>query len=76
MMRSEIDEPGIPSGLAIIGNDDSRDEYSMHYFDERGVSRKYEIMRNDNVWKWWRNAPDFSQHFTGTFIDDAAYHSW
>ena len=40
MMRSEIDEPGIPSGLAIIGNDDSRDEYSMHYFDERGVSRK------------------------------------
>jgi hypothetical protein len=27
MMRSEIDEPGIPTGLAIIGNDDYRDEY-------------------------------------------------
>lgn len=75
IMRSEIDEPGIPRGLAIIGSDDSRDEYSMRYFDERGVSRKYEIMRNDNVWKWWRNALDFSQHFTGTFIDDG-YHSW
>lgn len=75
MMRSEIDEPGIPRGLAIIGNDDSRDEYSMRYFDERGVSKKYEIVRIDNVWKWWRNAPDFLQHFAGSFIDDG-YHSW
>lgn len=56
IMRSEIDEPGIPRGLAIIGSDDSRAEYSMRYFDEREVSRKYEIVRNDNVWKWWRNA--------------------
>jgi hypothetical protein len=39
MMRSEIDEPGIPTGLAIIGNDDYRDEYFMLYFDEQGVSR-------------------------------------
>lgn len=37
MMRSEIDESGIPSGLTIIGSDDSRDEYSMLYFVERGV---------------------------------------
>lgn len=51
-MRSEIDEPGIPRGLAIIGSDDSRDEYSILYFDEQGVSRKYEIMQNDNVWMW------------------------
>jgi hypothetical protein len=23
-----------------------------------------------NVLKWWRNAPDFSQRFTGTIVDD------
>jgi hypothetical protein len=50
--HSEIDVPGITSGFTIVGSDDSRDEYSMFYFDERGVSRKYEIMLNDNVWKW------------------------
>jgi hypothetical protein len=38
-MHSEIDEPEIPSGIAIIGSDDATDEFFMLYFDERGVSR-------------------------------------
>ena len=42
----------------------------MLYFDESGVSRKYEVSLHDNVWKWWRNSPDFSQRFTGTIVDD------
>lgn len=69
MMRSEIDEPEIPSGIAIIGSDDSTKEYFMLYFDERGVSRKYEVTMHDNVWKWWRNVPGFSQRYEGTIID-------
>ena len=69
MMRSEIDESGIPSGIAIIGSDDSTGEYFMLYFDERGVSRKYEVTLRDNIWKWWRNAPGFSQRYTGTIVD-------
>ena len=70
MMRSEIDEPGIPSGIAIFGSDDSTHEYYMLYFDERGVSRKYEVTLQDNIWKWWRNTPGFSQRYTGTIVDD------
>ena len=27
MMCSEIDEPGVPSGIAIFGSDDSTEEY-------------------------------------------------
>jgi len=69
IMHSEIDEPGIPSGIAILGSDDSTGEYFMLYFDERGVSRKYEVTLRDNIWKWWRNVPDFSQRFTGTLVD-------
>jgi hypothetical protein len=69
-MHSDIDEPGIPSGVAILGCDDSTKECSMLYFDERGVSRKYEWTFVGNVWKWWRNAPGFSQRFTGTIIED------
>jgi hypothetical protein len=42
----------------------------MRYFDERGVSRKYEMTLRDNSWKYWRNAPGFSQRFTGTFADE------
>ncbi|MGP8267955.1 MAG: DUF1579 family protein [Beijerinckiaceae bacterium] len=43
LMRSEIDEPEIPSGLAIFGSDNATGEYFMLYFDERGVSRKYNV---------------------------------
>src|SRR5881394_3290014 len=69
IMRSEIDEPGIPTGIAIFGSDDATAEYSMLYFDERGVSRKYSATLDNNVLKWWRDAPNFSQRFTGTLVD-------
>ena len=70
IMRSEIDEPGIPSGVAIVGSDDATGESFMLYFDERGVSKKYAVTLRDNTWTWWRNAPGFSQRFTGTIRDD------
>ena len=70
IMRSQIDEPEIPSGIAVYGSDDATGECSMLYFDERGVSRRYEVSLQDNVWKWWRNAPEFSQRFTATIAAD------
>lgn len=66
MMRSEIDEPQIPSGIAIFGTDDATGECGMLYFDERGVSRRYEVACDDREWKWWRNASGFSQRMIGT----------
>ena len=61
VMQSEIDEPGIPTVIAIFGTDDSSGESSMLYFDERGVSRRYLFALQGNTWKWWRDAPGFSQ---------------
>jgi hypothetical protein len=70
IMRTEIDEPGIPSAIAIFGSDDSRGEITMLYFDERGVSRRQEVSMTGNVLRWWRNTPAFSQRFSGTISDD------
>jgi hypothetical protein len=70
VMHSEIDEPEIPSGISIFGSDDATGKFFMLYFDERGVSRKYDVTLRDNIWKWWRNAPGFFQRFTGTIVDD------
>ena len=70
IIRSEIDEPEIPSGIAIIGSDDSTGEWSMLYFDERGVSRQYQVSIEKNMWKWWRDARDLSQRFTGVIAAD------
>ena len=69
MMRSEIDDSRFPTGIAILASDDSEGGYYMLTFDERGVSRKYEMTLRDNLWKWWRNAPGFSQRYEGRIVD-------
>ena len=70
MMRSEIDDARFPGGIAIFGSDNVATEYFMLYFDERGVSRKYEVSFADNVLKLRRNGADFSQRNTLTITDD------
>jgi hypothetical protein len=70
IMHSRIDEPEIPSGIAVFGSDDATGECSMLYFDERGVSRRYEVSLQGGVWRWWRNAPGLSQRFTGAISAD------
>ncbi len=67
IMRSEVDEPDIPSGIAIFGSDDVVKKYFMLYFDERGVSRKYDAAITGNQLTWWRDDPaqfarDFAEH--------------
>ena len=71
-MRTEIDEPGIPSGIAIIGSDDEIDVLTMLYFDERSVSRRYEIAMLDNGLRWSRSAHDFSQRYALTVSADGS----
>jgi hypothetical protein len=41
----------------------------MHYFDSRGIFRVYELNVDAEAWRLWRNAPGFSQRFTGSFAD-------
>lgn len=70
MMRSEMDDPNIPTAIAVLASDDALGTYFMLTFDERGISRKHEMTLRDNVWNYWRDAPGFSQRFTGTFTDE------
>jgi len=63
VMRSEVDHPQFPDGLAIVGSSDSG-RAVMIYFDERGVSRIYEVSVGDRSVAWRREDPDFSQSTT------------
>ena len=67
--RSQAPDP-YPSGVVVIGCDDSTGRCTMEYFDSRGVARIYEMSLSDGIWKQWRDAPGFFQRFTGTFSDD------
>lgn len=72
IMHSEIDEPEIPSGVAVFGSDDATARYFMLYFDERGVSRKYDVTMTGNVLTWQRDDPSLSQRATITLDQDGA----
>ncbi|CAN5573468.1 hypothetical protein BH23CHL2_BH23CHL2_31000 [soil metagenome] len=69
IQRWQTPDP-FPSGVAVTGCDDSTGCCRMQYFDSRGVARIYEMSLSGGVWKQWRDAPGFSQRFTGTFSDD------
>ena len=72
VMRSEIDEPDIPSGIAIFGSDDQAETLSMLYFDERAVARRYEAKMQPQALRWWRTTPEFSQRYTITIARDGS----
>ena len=79
--RARTDHPDFPDSISIIGVTDtdrvldnqpnaaSESPLTMHYFDSRGVFRVYQASVDDLAWRIWRNAPDFSQRFSGAFND-------
>jgi hypothetical protein len=83
--RSRTDHPDFPDALSIIGHmgrdradsgdgavpaDGDESRLRMHYFDSRGVFRIYDVSVDDAAWRWWRDAPGFSQRFTGLISAD------
>jgi hypothetical protein len=83
IQRSRQDHPDFPSSISVIGTmeqdrvsggasraQSSAGPLTMHYFDERGVFRRYETAIDETAWRLVREAPGFSQRFVGTFTDN------
>lgn len=56
--------------VSIIGLDDLSEQFTMLYADARSIFRVYQMTLSDGVWKLWRDAPGFSQRYTGAVSDD------
>jgi hypothetical protein len=89
--RARNEHPDFPDSISIIGRtEDDRVEdarstvhaatepLSMHYFDSRGVFRAYAVSIDATEWRIWRDAPGFSQRFSGKVTDggDAIVGKW
>ncbi|MGH2467659.1 MAG: hypothetical protein ACRDGL_08010 [Candidatus Limnocylindrales bacterium] len=61
LWRSEIDEPQMPSGVAIFGSDAGSGTFFMLYFDERDISRTYDVEIEPGGLRWQRMSNDLSQ---------------
>jgi hypothetical protein len=70
LMRSEIDEPEIPSAVAVIGSDDAAGTMTMIYFDERGISRRYNVEATHGEVRWHRDEAGFAQRMVFTIAAD------
>lgn len=64
LLRAEIDHTEFPDALQIIGSDDEAQSFYLLHFDERGVSRKYDLSIRGSQLTWWRENKHFSQRFT------------
>jgi hypothetical protein len=64
VMRSQVDHPDFPDGVAIVGSDDSSGAYSMLYFDERGISRILSLSVGERSVTWSHDDPEFAQSLT------------
>jgi len=64
VMRSQVDHPQFPDGVAIVGSDDSSGGFSMLYFDERGISRILAVTVGDRSATWRHEDPQFAQSLT------------
>jgi hypothetical protein len=82
--RARTDHADFPDSISIIGltGHDRVDpgahaappaadnsQLQMHYYDSRGVLRVYQVSIDLASWRIWRDAPGFSQRYTGTVTD-------
>ena len=67
--RWEVPVAEAPDGLAVIAADPDGGALVQHYFDSRGVVRRYELAIDDELWTLERLAPGFNQRFEGRFVD-------
>ncbi|SRR5258708_3570314 len=70
MTHSHIEDERFPDGVEIFGSDDATGKFFMLHFDERGISRKYDVSIERNVLTWWRDDPNFLQRMVLTVAED------
>ena len=64
IMRSQVDHPQFPDGVAIIGSDGASGKLTMVYFDEREVSRILDVTAANGSVTWRHEDPEFTQSLT------------
>ena len=66
LQHATADATGVPEGLMVIGPDE-HGAPTQHYFDSRGVTRRYAVTFEGDAWTLER---DGVQRYVGRFEDD------
>lgn len=78
VLRSTVLPREFPDSVSIIGGGPEGEPAPMHYFDERGVQRRYLSMVSDGRWvisradETWRESPGHNQRYVGEIAADGS----
>jgi hypothetical protein len=77
VQRTRTPVAGVPDSLTLVFADAETGELVQHYYDSRGVVRRYLMTVDGDEWRLLRTAPDFSpldfcQRFVGRFDAERA----
>jgi hypothetical protein len=79
VFRSAGEPKEVPDSISIIGGAPDDEPQPMHYFDARGVERRYLTAIEGSTWKIWRapgedwngpHGPGFNQRFIAEISAD------
>lgn len=79
VIRSVGEPAENPDSLSVIGGAPAGEPQPMHYFDSRGVQRRYVTSIDGSTWRIWRapgedwsgpDGPGFNQRFVGELAAD------
>jgi hypothetical protein len=70
VQRWEVPVEAAPDGVAILAVDDESGDLVQHYFDSRGVVRRYATSVEDGVWSLRKLTSGFAQRFLGELSAD------
>src|ERR1700748_2451539 len=65
-MHSKSEAPEIPEGVAICGTDSEHGTCTLLYFEERNVSRRYDVELHEDGFTWSRESPKLAQRYRVT----------
>jgi hypothetical protein len=76
LWRFKLGTSDVPESVSVIGYSSPTERFELFYYDNRGVSRIFEMRFDGKHWSMLREDPDFYQRFTAQVNGDTIVAAW
>ncbi|HLV98444.1 MAG TPA: hypothetical protein VKT82_07170 [Ktedonobacterales bacterium] len=76
LWRFKLGASDVPESVSVIGYSSATERFEAFYYDNRGVSRIFDMRFDGKHWSMLRQDPDFYQRFTAQVNGDTIAAAW
>lgn len=76
LWRFKLDTSDAPDSVTVMGYSSPTERFAAFYYDNRGVSRIFDMSFDGKQWSMLRQDPDFYQRFTAQVNGDTIAAAW